>query len=171
MNKFASRPVLMLMSLVFLATVVIVHLDGSKDGSDVYAQEFPIAAPPNTTLGAPTQSPLSELNMTNQTGESLVESLGSPISLMEDVRREVENTNATEFAARQLIEATRGNISSETSNMTETNMTGNTDSPNNITGDTTNDTAMQAVIEETVNTNATGFAADNVINMTSSTGP
>ena len=109
--------------------------------------------------------------MTNQTGESLVESLGSPISLMEDVRREVENTNATEFAARQLIEATRGNISSETSNMTATNMTGNTDSPNNITGDTTNDTAMQAVIEETVNTNATGFAADNVINMTSSTGP
>jgi hypothetical protein len=32
---------------------------------------------------------------------------------------------------------------------------------------------MKAVIEQTVNTNATGFAADNVINMTSpqSTGP
>ena len=43
----------------------------------------------------------------------------------------------------------------------------------NMTGDTTNDTAMKAVIEQTVNTNATGFAADNVINMTSpqSTGP
>lgn len=171
MNKFASRPVLMLMSLFFLATVVIAHIGGSKEGPDVYAQEFPIAAPPNTTLAAPSSSPLSELNMTNQTGESLVESLGLPISLMEDVRREVENTNATEFAARQLIETTRGNMSGETSNMTGTNMTGDTDSPAGVTGDMTNDTAMQTVIEETVNTNATGVAADNVINMTSSPGP
>ena len=39
--------------------------------------------------------------------------------------------------------------------------------------DTTNETDIKALIEQTVNTNATGFAADNVINMTSpqSTGP
>jgi hypothetical protein len=43
----------------------------------------------------------------------------------------------------------------------------------NNTGDAANDTAMRAVIEQTVNTNATGFAAGNVINMTTpqSAGP
>lgn len=130
---------------------------------NVNAQQFPTASPSNST----NLSPLSNLSMTNQTGESLVESFGSPQSLMESVIREAQNTNATDFAARQLIETTTSNMSDKLSNAT--GLTG----VDNMTGDTTNDTAMKAVIEQTVNTNATGFAADNVINMTSpqSTGP
>jgi hypothetical protein len=98
--------------------------------------------------------------MANQTGESLVESFG-PLSQMEAVIREIENTNATSFAARQQIESVTSNMSNNTSNAT-----GMTDSQN-MTGDSANDTAMRAVIEQTVNTNATGFAAGNLINMTS----
>ncbi len=135
---------------------------------NVHAQQFPLASPSNST----NLSPLSNLSMGNQTGESLVESFG-PLSQMEAVIREIENTNATSFAARQQIETLTSNMSdnlSSTSGMTRTqNMTG----MQNMTGDPTNDTAMRAVIEQTVNTNATGFAADNLINMTSpqSAGP
>jgi Ca2+-binding RTX toxin-like protein len=127
---------------------------------NVYAQQFPVASPSNST----NLSPLSNLSMTNQTGESLVESFGSPQSLMDAVIREAQNTNATDFAARQLIQTTTSNMSANATGLT---------GADNMTGDTTNDTAMKAVIEQTVNTNATGFAADNVINMTSpqSTGP
>lgn len=164
MNKFANRSIMMtFMGFAILAIGSSLPLMQGLNVPNVNAQQFPTASPSNTT----NLSPLSNLSMTNQTGESLVESFGSPQSLMEAVIREAQNTNATDFAARQLIQTTTSNMSDNLSN--STGLTG----ADNMTGDTTNDTAMKAVIEQTVNTNATGFAADNVINMTSpqSTGP
>lgn len=164
MNKFAKRSIMLtLMGFAILAIGSSLQLMQGLNVPNVNAQQFPIASPSNSS----NLSPLSNLSVTNQTGESLVESFGSPQSLMEAVIREAENTNATDFAARQLIQTTTSNMSGNLSNAT--GLTGS----DNMTGDATNDTAMKAVIEQTVNTNATGFAADNVINMTSpqSTGP
>jgi hypothetical protein len=103
--------------------------------------------------------------MGNQTGESLIGSFG-PQSQMEAVIRELENTNATSFAARQQIETLTSNMSDNVSNITEMN-----GAENALGGDAANDTALRSVIEQTRNTNATGFAADNVINMTSPQSP
>jgi hypothetical protein len=157
MNKFTKRSVIMtLMSFAILAMVSSTQLVPNLYVQNVHAQQFPVDSPSNST----NLSPLSNLSMANRTGESLVESFG-PLSQMEAVIRELENTNATSFAARQQIESITGNMSDNVSNTTD--MTGT----QNMTGDSTNDTAMRAVIEQTVNTNATGFAADNLINMTS----
>lgn len=153
MNKFTKRSVIMtLMSFAILATVSSTQF---VPNLNVHAQQFPVTSPNFTN-----PSPLANLSMANQTGESLVESFG-PLSQMEAVIREIENTNATSFAARQQIESVTSNMSNNMSNAT-----GMTDSQN-MTGDSANDTAMRAVIEQTVNTNATGFAAGNLINMTS----
>jgi Ca2+-binding RTX toxin-like protein len=179
MNKFANRSVITtLMSFAILATIFSVQLKMTLYPLDAHAQQFPVASPSNST----DLSPLSNLSLANQTGESLVESFG-PLSQMEAVIRELENTNATSFAARQQIETITsnmtGNMSSNTGALGSQNMTGNMSNntgatgSQNMTGDSTNDTAMRAVIEQTVNTNATGFAANNLINMTTpqSAGP
>ncbi|MGA7367573.1 MAG: hypothetical protein WBX01_00455 [Nitrososphaeraceae archaeon] len=156
MNKFTKRSVVMtIMSFAILATVLSTQLVPNLLVPNIHAQQFPVGSPSNST----NLSPLSNLSMANQTGESLVESFG-PLSQMESVIREIENTNATSFAARQQIESVTSNLSDNLSNTT-----GMTD-VQNMTGDSTNDTAMKAVIEQTVNTNATGFAANNLINMT-----
>lgn len=156
MNKFTKRSVIMtLMGYAILATVSSTQFVPNLYVPNVHAQQFPVTSPNFTN-----PSPLANLSMANQTGESLVESFG-PLSQMEAVIREIENTNATSFAARQQIESVTSNMSNNMSNAT-----GMTDSQN-MTGDSTNDTAMRAVIEQTVNTNATGFAAGNLINMTS----
>ena len=156
MNKFTKRSVIMtLMSFAILAAVSSTQFVPNLYVQNVHAQQFPVTSPNFTN-----PSPLANLSMANQTGESLVESFG-PLSQMEAVIREIENTNATSFAARQQIESVTSNMSN---NMP--NATGMTDSQN-MTGDSANDTAMRAVIEQTVNTNATGFAAGNLINMTS----
>jgi hypothetical protein len=156
MNKFTKRSVIMtLMSFAILATVSSTQFVPNLYVPNVHAQQFPV-----TSSNSTNPSPLANLSMANQTGESLVESFG-PLSQMEAVIREIENTNATSFAARQQIESVTSNMSNNMSNAT-----GMTDSQN-MTGDSTNDTAMRAVIEQTVNTNATGFAAGNLINMTS----
>jgi hypothetical protein len=144
-----------LMSFAIIATISSMQLMPNLSVPSVHAQQFPAASPSNSTA-----SPLSNLSMANQTGESLVESFG-PLSQMEAVIRDTENTNATSFAARQQIERITGNMSDSVSNTTGMPET------QNMTVDSTNDTAMRAVIEQTVNTNATGFAADNLINMTS----
>lgn len=163
MNKFTKRSVIMtLMGFAILATVSSMQLIPSLNVPNAHAQQLPIPSSSNST----NLSPLSNLSVANQTGESLVESFG-PMSQMEAVIKEIENTNATSFAARQQIERITGNMSDNASNIT--GMTGT----ENDTGDAANDTAMRAVIEQTVNTNATGFAAGNVINMTTpqSAGP
>jgi hypothetical protein len=168
MNKFANRSVITtLMSFAILATIFSVQLKVTLYPLDAHAQQFPVASPSNST----DLSPLSNLSLANQTGESLVESFG-PLSQMEAVIRELENTNATSFAARQQIETITSNMTGNMSN--NTGVTGDsTNDTQNMTGDSTNDTAMRAVIEQTVNTNATGFAAGNLINMTTpqSVGP
>jgi hypothetical protein len=158
MNKFMKRSVIMtLMSFAILATVSSMQLMPNLYVPSVHAQQIPMASPSNST----NLSPLSNLSMANQTGESLIGSFG-PQSQMEAMIRELENTNATSFAARQQIESLTSNMSEPISNTTGLTGTENMDG-----GDAANDTAMRAVIEQTVNTNATGFAADNVINMTS----
>jgi hypothetical protein len=146
-----------LMSFAILATVSSMQLMPNLYVPSVHAQQIPMASPSNST----NLSPLSNLSMANQTGESLIGSFG-PQSQMEAMIRELENTNATSFAARQQIESLTSNMSEPMSNTT-----GLTRTENMNGGDAANDTAMRAVIEQTVNTNATGFAADNVINMTS----
>jgi hypothetical protein len=157
MNKFTKRSVIMtLMSFAILATVSSMQLMPNLYVPSVHAQQIPMASSNSTNL-----SPLSNLSMANQTGESLIGSFG-PQSQMEAMIRELENTNATSFAARQQIESLTSNMSEPISNTTGLTGTENMDG-----GDAANDTAMRAVIEQTVNTNATGFAADNVINMTS----
>jgi hypothetical protein len=162
MNKFTKRSVIMtLMSFAILASISSMQLVLNLYVPNVHAQQFPVASPSNST----NLSPLSNLSMANRTGESLVESFG-PLSQMEAVIREIENTNATSFAARQQIETITGNMSDNVSNTTGMTDTQNVTGAQNMTGDSTNDTAMRAVIEQTVNTNATGFAADNLINMT-----
>ena len=143
------------MSFAILATVSSTQFVPNLYVPNVHAQQFPV-----TSHNFTNPSPLANLSMANQTGESLVESFG-PLSQMEAVIREIENTNATSFAARQQIESVTSNMSNNMSNAP-----GMTDSQN-MTGDSTNDTAMRTVIEQTVNTNATGFAAGNLINMTS----
>jgi hypothetical protein len=156
MNKFTKRSVIMtLMSFAILATVSSMQLMPNLYVPSVHAQQIPMTSSNSTNL-----SSLSNLSMANQTGESLIESFG-PQSQMEAMIRELENTNATGFAARQQIETLTSNMSD-----TKPNTTGLTGTENMTGGDAANDTAMRAVIEQTVNTNATGFAADNVINMT-----
>jgi translation initiation factor RLI1 len=151
-----------LMGFAILATVSSMQLIPNLNVPNAHAQQFPIASQSNST----NLSPLSNLSLANRTGESLVESFG-PMSQMEAVIKEIENTNATSFAARQQIERITSNMSDNVSNIT--GMTG----AENKTGEAANDTAMRAVIEQTVNTNATGFAAGNVINLTTpqSAGP
>jgi hypothetical protein len=161
MSKLSNRSVIMtLMSFAFLATVSSMQLMPNLYVQTVNAQPIPMTSPNSTSL-----SPLSNLSMGNQTGESLIGSFG-PQSQMEAVIRELENTNATSFAARQQIERLTSNMSDNISN--DTGMNG---AENALGEDAANDTAMRSVIEQTKNTNATGFAADNVINMTSPQSP
>jgi hypothetical protein len=156
MNKLPNRlVVLTLMSFAILATVSSMQLMPNLYVQTVNAQLIPMTSSNSTGF-----SPLSNLSMANQTGESLIGSFG-PQSQMEAVIRELENTNATSFAARQQIERLTSNMSDNISN--DTGMTG---AENALGEDSANDTAMRSVIEQTKNTNATGFAADNVINMT-----
>jgi hypothetical protein len=161
MSKLSNRSVIMtLMSFAFLATVSSMQLMPNLYVQTVNAQPIPMTSPNSTSF-----SPLSNLSMGNQTGESLIGSFG-PQSQMEAVIRELENTNATSFAARQQIERLTSNMSDNVSNNTEMN-----GAENALGGDAANDTALRSVIEQTENTNATGFAADNVINMTSPQSP
>lgn len=161
MSKLSNRLVIMtLMSFAFLATVSSMQLMPNLYVQTVNAQPIPMTSPNSTSF-----SPLSNLSMGNQTGESLIGSFG-PQSQIEAVIRELENTNATSFAARQQIERLTGNMSDNVSNNTEMN-----GAENALGGDAANDTALRSVIEQTENTNATGFAADNVINMTSPQSP
>jgi hypothetical protein len=161
MSKLSNRSVIMtLMSFAFLATVSSMQLMPNLYVQTVNAQPILMTSPNSTSL-----SPLSNLSMGNQTGESLIGSFG-PQSQIEAVIRELENTNATSFAARQQIETLTSNMSANVSNITEMN-----GAENALGGDAANDTALRSVIEQTRNTNATGFAADNVINMTSPQSP
>ena len=71
-------------------------------------------------------------------------SLGSPQSLMESVIKKTANTNATDFALKNLIKTTSGKDNTTTAN----------------------NTAMKTVLNATRNTNATNYGVHNVINAT-----
>ena len=79
--------------------------------------------------------------------EDLVNSLMSPKSLMESVINQTRNTNATNFAAKQILSKVNG------TNSTAAGMNG------------TNSTAagMNSVIQKLQNTNATNFATHAII--------
>ena len=79
--------------------------------------------------------------------EDLVNSLMSPKSLMESVINQTRNTNATNFAAKQIVSKVNG------TNSTAAGMNG------------TNSTAagMNSVIQKLQNTNATNFATHAII--------
>ena len=82
-------------------------------------------------------------------------SLGSPQSLMESVIKKTANTNATDFALKNLIKTTSGKD--------------NTTAANNTAA--ANNTVMKTVLNATRNTNATNYGVHNVINATSPTNP
>ena len=124
MNKFTKRSVIMtLMGFAIIATVSSMQLIPNLYVPSVHAQQIPMTSPSNST----NLSPLSNLSMADQTGESLIESFG-PQSQMQAVIRELENTNATSFAARQQIETltneTADNMSNNTGLTGTENMTG-----------------------------------------------
>ena len=77
-------------------------------------------------------------------------SLGSSQSLMESVIKKTANTNATDFALKNLIKTTSGKD--------------NTTAANNTAP--ANNTAMKTVLNATRNTNATNYGVHNVINAT-----
>jgi hypothetical protein len=77
-------------------------------------------------------------------------SLGSPQSLMESVIKKTANTNATDFALKNLIKTTSGKD--------------NTTAANNTAA--ANNTEMKTVLNATRNTNATNYGVHNVINAT-----
>ena len=77
-------------------------------------------------------------------------SLGSPQSLMESVIKKTANTNATDFALKNLIKTTSGKD--------------NTTAANNTAA--ANNTVMKTVLNATRNTNATNYGVHNVINAT-----
>ena len=83
----------------------------------------------------------------DQSPENLVKSLMSPKSLMESVINQTRNTNATNFAAKQIL--SKVNVT----NSTAAGMNG------------TNSTAagMNSVIQKLQNTNATNFATHAII--------
>lgn len=72
MDKILS---LSLLPLLFITSPALAH-----------AQQFPILPPSNSTNLAP----LSNLSVTNQSGQSLVESFGSPQALMQAVIDEAQ---------------------------------------------------------------------------------
>ncbi len=85
----------------------------------------------------------------SQSSEDLVKSLMSPKSLMESVINQTANTNATNFAAKQIVSKVNG------TNSTAAGMNG------------TNSTAagINSVIQKLQNTNATNFATHAIIDV------
>ena len=82
-----------------------------------------------------------------QSPENLVKSLMSPKSLMESVINQTRNTNATNFAAKQILSKVNG-TNSTVAGMNGTNST--------VAG-------MNSVIQKLQNTNATNFATHAII--------
>jgi hypothetical protein len=115
-------------------------------------------------------------NASNQSAQSAVESFMSPKSLMQSIIEQTRNTNATGFAAKQLISNVPKVMNNTASGMNNTasgmNNTAsgmnNTASGMNNTASGMNNTAsgMKSVIQKLQNTNATSFASHNIINAT-----
>ena len=87
--------------------------------------------------------------------EDLVNSLMSPKSLMESVINQTRNTNATNFAAKQILSKVNG-TNSTAAGMNGTNSTVGMNGTNSTAG-------MNSVIQKLQNTNATNFATHAII--------
>jgi len=89
--------------------------------------------------------------------EDLVNSLMSPKSLMESVINQTRNTNATNFAAKQILSKVNG------TNSTAAGMNGTNSTAAGMNGTNSTAAGMNSVIQKLQNTNATNFATHAII--------
>ena len=89
--------------------------------------------------------------------EDLVNSLMSPKSLMESVINQTRNTNATNFAAKQIL--SKVNVT----NSTAAGMNGTNSTAAGMNGTNSTAAGMNSVIQKLQNTNATNFATHAII--------
>jgi hypothetical protein len=116
----------------------------------------------------------------SQSPEDVVKSLMSPKSLMESVINQTRNTNATNFAANQILSKVNGSNSTGSINGMKMNSTGSINgmkmnstgsingmkmnSTGSINGMKMNSTgSMNSVIQKLQNSNATNFATHAII--------
>jgi hypothetical protein len=99
--------------------------------------------------------------------EDLVNSLMSPKSLMESVINQTRNTNATNFAAKQIL--SKVNVTNSTAsgmngtNSTASGMNGTNSTASGMNGTNSTASGMNSVIQKLQNTNATNFATHAII--------
>jgi hypothetical protein len=102
-----------------------------------------------------------------QSPENLVKSLMSPKSLMESVINQTRNTNATNFAAKQIL--SKVNVTNSTAagmngtNSTAAGMNGTNSTAAGMNGTNSTAAGMNSVIQKLQNTNATNFATHAII--------
>ena len=109
--------------------------------------------------------------------EDLVNSLMSPKSLMESVINQTRNTNATNFAAKQILSKVNGTNSTAAGmngtnstaagmngmNSTAAGMNGTKSTAAGMNGTKSTAAGMNSVIQKLQNTNATNFATHAII--------
>jgi hypothetical protein len=113
-------------------------------------------------------------NASNQSAQSAVESFMSPKSLMQSIIEQTRNTNASGYAAKQLIssvpKAMNNTAAGMNAGMNNTAAGMNAGMNNTAAGMNAgmNNTAagMKSVMQKLQNTNATSFASHNIINAT-----
>jgi hypothetical protein len=81
----------------------------------------------------------------------------SPKSLMESVINQTRNTNATNFAAKQIL--SKVNVT----NSTASGMYGTNSTASGMNGTNSTASGMNSVIQKLQNTNATNFATHAII--------
>jgi hypothetical protein len=137
---------------ILIGSVVILHHDISFQR--VFAQQ----ATNPTVRQAPGQS-----------SEDLVKSLMSPKSLMESVINQTRNTNATNFAAKQIVSKVNGTNSTAAgingTNSTAAGINGTNSTAAGINGTNSTAAGINSVIQKLQNTNATNFATHAIIDV------
>jgi len=150
-TPYRLLPIVAILSLL-IASVIIVHNEGFFKRA--FAQQS------NNPTGS--QAP-------SQSSEDVVKSLMSPKSLMESVLNQTRNTNATNFAAKQML--SKVNETNSTAGMNGTNMNStagmngtNMNSTAGMNGTNMNSTAgMNSVLQKLQNSNATNFATHAIM--------
>ena len=128
-SPYRLFPIVAIVSLL-IGSVIIVHNEGFFKAA--FAQQS------KNPTGSQTPS---------QSSEDVVKSLMSPKSLMESVINQTRNTNATNFAAKQIL--SKVNQTNSTAGMNGTNM------------NSTN--SMNSVLQKLQNSNATNFATHAIM--------
>ncbi len=139
-TSYRLLPVVAILSIL-IGSAIIVHNEGFFNRA--FAQQS------NNPTGSQAQS---------QSPEDVVKSLMSPKSLMESVINQTRNTNATNFAAKQILSKVNETNSTGSMNGMKMNSTGSMNGMKmNSTG------SMNSVIQKLQNTNATNFATHALI--------